>query len=420
MRLLGFIFPAIMLMPGTDLIWSGRRRAGVSAALHHYHTGIVGEVELTPEAASSDFIVVATTGVGKAWDGFCDSSAMDWRGWMPIYLARAIGPTRPLLITDVKPLNGRPGNCRLCYSGSWEEQNTFFDCVSWLKSRGAKETHFVIVAGTGDTAGHRGSPKDYPDVLDAINRPWVDKKKTTVWHFPISRREEIDHNQVFPSVFRNFQVMRDGDWVKPVQREGLSEWIDWCRQQPKKNDLLYIARFHGWKGQLDFMNNADPKLLKGFTVHFYSSVNGRKSPDSIPSLIEKTADKRGINVVVHWKKQPQKKVAYHSCFAKGLVHFARVDANPRVVDESIINGLQTFVSRQSHLPTSLRSQPFVKMTSNSDSDRQNRLNHDLAEFMARLDSKENADKLYHFAKERLDPPKAYHKLCRDIGICAKQ
>lgn len=388
-------------------------------ASSHYSVGILGEVPLTPKAAASEFIVMATTGAGKAWDGFCDSSAMDWRGWMPIYFARALGPRRPLLVTDVKPLNGRPGNCRFCNTGSWEEQNTFFDCDRWIKSRGANYTRFVIIAGTGDT-NSRGGPKDYPDVLDAIGKPWVDPKNTEVWHFPISRRKEIDHNEVFSQVFSNFHVMRDGDWIKPVQREGLSEWIDWCRQQPKSNDLLYIARFHGWKGQLDFINHADPKLLKGYTVHFYSSVDGRKKPDSIPSVIEKTAEKRGIEVVVHWKKQPQEKVAYHSCFAKGLIHFARVDANPRVVDESIINGMQTFVSRQSHLPSSLRSKPFVKMTSNTDSDREIRLNKDLAEFMARLDNTDNLERLHHFAKQRLDPPKAYHRLCQDIGICAKE
>eukprot|EP00873_Tetraselmis_striata_P023895 jgi/Tetstr1/444159/TSEL_032053.t1 len=382
---------------------------------------ILGPVPLTAQAAASDFVVLATTGVGKAFDGFCDASSMDWRGWMPIYLARALGPERPLLVTDVKPLDGRPGRCRLCRTGSWKEQHNFFDCDEWVSKRQHHIARFLIIVGSGDRQQRKpGRPEGYPDIQDALSKPWISKGATTVWHFPIIRHEEIDRNKVFPRVFPDFRVMRDGAWVKPVEREALEQWTDWCREQPRKNDLLYIARWHGWKGQLDFIENVDPSLIRGYTVHFYSSVHASSKPDSQPSLVEKIAKRRGIKVVIHKRPQTQEVVARHSCSAKGLIHFARKDANPRAVDESIINGMPVFVSRQSHLPVALRKQSFVKMTNNRKRDEKTDLNRDLATFMARVESPEIRDKVLKFAREHLDPPRAYFSLCRNLGICASE
>eukprot|EP00873_Tetraselmis_striata_P038476 jgi/Tetstr1/458740/TSEL_045127.t1 len=377
---------------------------------------------LTPKAAASGFVVLAQTGATTAWSGFCDASSMDWRGWMPIHLARVLGRDRPLLVTDVRPLDGRAGRCRICFTGSLEEQANYFDCDDWLSRRSEKTTRFLIIAGTGDTT-ELGSPEHYPDVLDALSKPWVKDGETTVWHFPISRRDEIDRNEVFPQVFSDFRVMRDGAWVKPVQREALAEWVDWCAEQPRQNDLLYIARFHGWKGQLDFIENVDPHLLLNYTVHFYSSVNGSKKPGSIPVMIQQLAEARGISVVIHWKKQPQETVARHSCNAKGLIHYARVDANPRAVDESLINGMPVFVSRESMLPSALRSEPFVKMTSNphnaGGSYHHSNLNRNLREFIARLDRDDIRESLHKFAMECLEPTSAYQKLFSDMGILAR-
>jgi len=383
--------------------------------------GIVGPVPLTRDAKRSDFVVLAEAADVSAMTGFCDASSPDWRGWMPIYLARALGPERPIILTNLMPLKDRAGRCRLCYSGSKAEINDWFDCEEWMKTQEQDYAKFLIIVGTGSSihGSSRLQPADYPNMLTTLTQPWVNPSKTNAWHFPITRRPEVDQNMVFHKAVKKFRVMRDGDWIKPVEREGLSEWIDWCLQQPKRNELLYVARYHGWKGQLDFMRHANPKLLKGYTIHFYTSTSvNRKDGATYPEQLEEIAKKRGIDVVVNFKSKSREFVANHSCHAKGLLHFARIDANPRVVTESIINGLQVFVSKQARVPSAIKAKRFVKVTSNKDDGVNENLNADLKEFMEMLDKPENHASLVTFAKEHLDPPRAYHKLCRQIGICA--
>mmetsp|Transcript_39930 Transcript_39930/g.100391 ORF Transcript_39930/g.100391 Transcript_39930/m.100391 type:complete len:424 (-) Transcript_39930:78-1349(-) len=385
-----------------------------------------GPVSLTRNAKRTDFVVLAQAVATNTMTGFCDSSSSDWRGWMPIYLARALGPSRPLIVTDQLPLKGRPGRCRMCYTGDKAERNTYFSCDEWFFFRESSHTKFVIIVGTGPAATgndpNHSEPENFPNVLDILDAPWVNSQKTTVWHFPITRIHSVDENKVFPKVHRNFHVMRDRDWVKPVQHEGpLSQDIDWCAaQQPKRNVLLYVARYHGWKGQMDFLLHADPKLLQGYKIVFFTSSN--VTPNKGTTHVEKlevVAKKRRIDAEFHYKRMSKEAVAQVSCRAKGLLHFARIDANPRAVSEAIINGLQVFVSKQANVPAEILSQPFVKVTSNPNHGVPTSLNKDLKEFMGMLDNPRKRASLVSFAKERLDPAKAYHELCQKLGICAR-
>mmetsp|Transcript_34087 Transcript_34087/g.85900 ORF Transcript_34087/g.85900 Transcript_34087/m.85900 type:complete len:427 (-) Transcript_34087:161-1441(-) len=401
----------------------------VSAERHPDHT--LGPAPLTYNAERTDFVVLAQAVSTSAMSDFCDSSSSDWRGWMPIYLSRELGPDRPLIVSDQLPMKGRPGRCRMCYTGDEQERNTYFDCEDWFHSRGSNHTKFVIVVGTGRgsaAAAGGGScrsnaePTCFPNILDILNAPWVHPRKTTVWHFPITRIPSVDANKIFPAVHRNFHVMQDGAWLKPVQREGLlSKEIDQCAsRQPKRNVLLYVARYHRWKGQRDFLQYADPELLKGYTVVFFTSAkvtpnNGTTEAERLEVL----AKQRGIDVVVNYKPKSQEAVAAVACRAKGLIHFARRDANPRAVTESIINGLQVFVSKEANVPDAILKQRFVTVTTNSNGHTPAAtLNKDLKKFMSMLDSPENRASLVSFTKEQLDPRKAYLQLCRKLGICA--
>lgn len=377
--------------------------------------GDTSGLQLTRDLRYSKFVTFSIVGAS----GYCRNDSADWRAWMPIYLARTLGLERPLLMWDSSPLNDRPGRCRICWTGDRAEQYSFFDCGKWLKERGLTQTRFMIVAGTDSLPRNTSEhdllmPSAYRGMYKALHQPWVNNN-TRLWHFPISRNSYIIRNRVFRKQFRNFNVMKDSGWVKPVIRPGLEAWVDGCSMQQKQKDLLYIGRFHPWKGQMDFLSMADPNLLHGYTVHFYTSVTVDRMTNTFPDDLERKARERGIKIVVHARSQSMHVLSNHSCHAMGLLHYARIDANPRVATESIINGMPLFVSKQSNIPHHLQKQKFVQMASNDENGR-HELNRDLRDFMRLISDNETLRSVTKFAREVLYPPKAFSKLFSQIGV----
>mmetsp|Transcript_10546 Transcript_10546/g.30027 ORF Transcript_10546/g.30027 Transcript_10546/m.30027 type:complete len:423 (-) Transcript_10546:467-1735(-) len=387
---------------------------------------IYGPIPLASNAEKSQFVVLAMAGESSSVGGYCKSSGSDWRAWMPIYLATALGKSRPVLIWDNHPLGNSSCACRVCLTGSEEEARTFFECKAWLKSRGLTTTRLLLILGTGmsSRAGKSNKlsrPKDYPDIHNALSQPWVDGQATRVLHFPITHIEEIVRNLVFRKEVKHFDVVPDSTWLRPVHRGNLEAWTTWCQAQPKARDLLYVAHFHSALGQYRFLAAADPDLLTGYTIHFYNTVH--YTPVAFPQQLQSTAQhlremarKKRIKIVIHNKGASLLDLSIHSCRAMGLLHYPVADANPRAVYEALGNGLSVFVSKQAHIPYALRKQPFVKLTSSSDSGLY-RMNEDLADFMERiiLDRRRIED-VYQFAREKLDPHVAYYDLFESLGI----
>lgn len=127
-------------------------------------------------------------------------------------------------------------------------------------------------------------------------------------------------------------------------------------------------------------------------------------------------------MVVHQKPLERADLLSEMCKAKGLVHYARADANPRVVYESIVAGLPVFVSEQSNIPQKLQQQPFVHVTPwepiRTRSIR--KLNKDFSKFMKYISSV-NQKKLQatidKFISSELTEEASYNGICIKMGIC---
>lgn len=112
----------------------------------------------------------------------------------------------------------------------------------------------------------------------------------------------------------------DDSFFKPMGSdiETAKELSD-CFRRHRANDLLYVARFKNYKGQLKFLQQADPSLLEGFTMHFYSSgkVEGEEA-EAYLKAVEGTALTKGINIHVHFRV-PKATLMAHACRAAGQI-----------------------------------------------------------------------------------------------------
>eukprot|EP00951_Prasinocladus_malaysianus_P010536 scaffold77306_cov39-Prasinocladus_malaysianus.AAC.1 len=114
---------------------------------------------------------------------------------------------------------------------------------------------------------------------------------------------------------------------------------------------------------MDFLEKIDPELVKGYKIEFFTSVKSAKN--SLVPKMESLARSRGVDILVHAKPMAREELLQSLCRAKGAIHFALTDANPRAVYEELLAGLPVFLSGESRVPKVVASQRFIKMTSSS-------------------------------------------------------
>lgn len=106
--------------------------------------------------------------------------------------------------------------------------------------------------------------------------------------------------------------------------------ITGCYGQERTKDLLYVARYQKYKGQLKFLLLADPGLLRGYTIHFYGGdkVGDDKIAQAYVKSIEEAAERRGIKVQLH-SRVSRSTLLRHVCVASGQLLWPSTDQNPR-------------------------------------------------------------------------------------------
>eukprot|EP00873_Tetraselmis_striata_P028554 jgi/Tetstr1/448818/TSEL_003786.t1 len=128
------------------------------------------------------------------------------------------------------------------------------------------------------------------------------------------------------------------------------------------------------------------------------------------------AHRRNISVVVEGSVSKHKLLA-HLCVAKGHVHYAAQDDNPRAPYEALYAGNPVFASFSSHLAAALYEEAFVFGSDFEAPPHQ--MNADFAAFMAYVRGAAHADRrrIRRFAKNEMSARAVYGELCRRVGLC---
>jgi len=299
------------------------------------------------------------------------------------------------------------------------------DCHS-LESLGTGD--LLVIVGTGDMGCTYNSKlkingtcdisrrnKDSMPSLHGLERAWT--PETTVVHFPIRTLNALSAEK---NLFNVSCVIPDNSFFKPVSDEGGSGELASCHSVPKVKDLLYVARFKKYKGQLKFLVHADPQLLDGYTVHFYGALSGPLSEDYIASL-EETAHSRGITIRVH-RHVSKAVLMEHICRSTGQILWPALDNNPRAAYEGLYAGIPLMLSTRAGVPDALFEQSFVHPISPKATTVE--FNEVLVRFLAdaRM-AAESADmrrSIYEYTQTVLKPENVYGELCYRAGICARK
>ena len=197
--------------------------------------------------------------------------------------------------------------------------------------------------------------------------------------------------------------------------ETLESWREICTSVPKQNLLLYIARMLDWKGQMDFLSRIDPGLIKGYTVEFIAKPAPRANETE---ALLSVANSRGIDIRVRSDAvRDQIELLSLLCRAKGLVHYARRDSNPRVIYQAAAAGTPSLVTVESAIPEHVQ-QHEQAVTTTSFTAGSVRLNADFRKFKQNMEQPDAARRVMEYAMTELDPETVWADICRQMGICA--
>eukprot|EP00873_Tetraselmis_striata_P004326 jgi/Tetstr1/424590/TSEL_015115.t1 len=329
----------------------------------------------------------------------------DWRGDLPRYLTRFL-PRVPVI--------------------NWNARQWRYE----QDKRGIGKGDLVLVIGTGsvgcalvpklrDTPECTSRPGDKTSYLslNSIDRLW-DKENTLKVHIPVRNLQELNMPR---NIFGFDHIIPDNSFFKPMGgNDDLLNSLKRCWRNDKKKDLLYVARFQEYKGQLKFVQQADARLLRGFTVHFYGSGGHEKfTGRKYVRQIEETAQARGIKVIVHGRVRKEA-LMEHACRAGGQVIWPYFDNNPRAAYEGLYAGMPLFVSTTAGIPAELLEQSFVSPVPYNSS--LTAFNAQLERFMVAvkdsLTSRKRRKEVVQYVETALNPHNVYWEICERIGVCA--
>lgn len=166
----------------------------------------------------------------------------------------------------------------------------------------------------------------------------------------------------------------------------------------------------------------DKKLLDGWQIEFFTSKDSHTpGTDYYVSAkeIQEIARKRNIAINLHDDSMKYTSMLEALCRAKGAIHYALADANPRAVYEEVLAGLPVLVSHQSRVAHVLKRQPFVKLTDATNPP--SKLNEDLAWFLDLIGSREKLQldaAIDTFIDEEMELGRALHNMCETMLICS--
>eukprot|EP00873_Tetraselmis_striata_P023867 jgi/Tetstr1/444131/TSEL_032029.t1 len=356
---------------------------------------------------------------GVTYEGVCSASrhgGMDWRGMLPRYLANRLGPDTNVLVWNSLRASRESNftlDCEICRGDvSARNAKPVVSCRSWFKQRGLDHAELLVVVGTGHSqckdCVKRVRGVKYGELKWPLRQPWVGKATKSI-HIPISRTNDVLRNRV-----ANFtKVIQDGTLVKPVHVPNLAEWRQTCSQIPRENRLVYVARYHDWKGQVEFLKWVNPTQLNNYTVHFYSSSRNA----DMQLEMARVAERRNISVKIHSTPLMRGELLNELCAAKGAVHYAHTDANPRALYESLLAQLPVFITSESRIPRIVMRQPFVTAVKFGDkAELQDRFQAFMLQVQNSLTLRQQ---ISEFVDTELVEERALGKVCQEMGICGK-
>ena len=291
---------------------------------------------LTPLGRSIKRVIVSAM-----LPGVCQGS--DWRGEIGRWLARFL-PQVPVVIWEARRWRfgsdsdaGESIRCRRCRNPEAAvRRSKEYECSS-LQRIGKGD--LVVVVGTGNVGCvYKPSLRDLPQCdmgrlekralpsIEALDRVW-DTNRTVKVHFPVRALQALTREA---NVFGFDTIIEDDSFFKPMGGRGeASDTIKNCYRNAKKSDLLYVARYKEYKGQLKFLSQADPALLTGYTIHFYG---GGANEDAVGEryfrAISRTARAKDIRIVMH-KHVEKENLLKRICTASGQILWPMEDSNPR-------------------------------------------------------------------------------------------
>lgn len=334
--------------------------------------------------------------------GVCRSP--DWRGDLPKYLVRLLPNARVVKVE--MSMKDKVWSCIECLTEGTQWWDGHHDCGHYFGLGKAKQpADLLIVIGSGYLSGTKLVPSHshWPEVRSVFNSGYVDNKTISV-HFP-AKKADVPN---FPFT----HVIPDTSYMKPLDDASLEQIQDKCSMSNRQNDIMYVGRFVSSKGQDKFLETVDPRLLEGYTVHFYGSFLNAPLLDFLPDI----AKRRGISIAIH---QSVSKAALLDmfCSSSGLVHFAS-DNNPRVPYEGVSTGNPLFTTYDADLHSDIYKQSFV--TSVYFNATEEEFNQKFRRFMSQVRREDRSweTELQAFVRENLQPRKTYLGLCELMGICA--
>ena len=291
--------------------------------------------------------------------GVCSLSkhgSMDWRGTLPRYVAEHLNAS--VVVWDGVSAASDPSSeaCMACRPDEDMVPYTSkarFSCQEWLEGMGQSFVDLVVVVGTHTSSCRSCRPdisrESYGLLKWTMRQHWIGEK-TRVLHIPISSSSAVLKNQVV-SVDK---VILDSQIMKPVHTDDLQ--MQPCNSGVPENTLLYIARYMSRKGQERFLQEVDPRQLHGYRVEFFSSAKNHHMERKLMEI----AAVRGLNVTVHAEDVTRDELFNAMiCRAKGVIHYASRDMNPRILYESLAAHLPILITSQSMIPEVILRQPFV-------------------------------------------------------------
>jgi len=361
--------------------------------------------------------------------GVCRSP--DWRGELPRWMARFL-PAATTIVWEARGWrfgradNGTSLRCKSCRNPDSTEPKQPLDCLS-LQQIG--EGDLVLVIGTGSiSCVYKNNLESLPQCnvtrmekhslpsLEAVDLVWNKDKVIRRVHFPVRTLKSLKADQ---NLFQFDTIIDDNSFFKPMGDKGLELDMKSCADSPKQKDLLYVARYKDYKGQRRFLERADPKLLEGYTIHFYGGAFYDEASQTYFDGLSRTAEERGIRVEVN-KHVDKSVLMAHICRAAGQILWPLEDNNPRAAYEGLYAGVPLFISTTAGVPPALLEQSFVQAVAYDAAE--DEFNRGLAAFMSLVGaheaSAEARREIVRYTESALDPRNVYFELCQRMGICA--
>ena len=167
------------------------------------------------------------------------------------------------------------------------------------------------------------------------------------------------------------------------------------------------------QGQLQFLKLVDPHLLKGYTIRFFGTGGSAEQEEQAKDI----AKARGINVEIQSSQVPREEIFAAMCSARGAIHYAKSDANPRVLYESLTANLPVLITAESRFPDVVRSQPFVFGVQFGD---KQQLHDAMSRFMSVVRGQQSRALIEAFVEKELNEDIALRNVCAMMGICKER